>query len=322
MSANRALIVARARGLTTRGAAAPTAEGAERSFDALVAALTPAERAEDPPAGSKHPSSPAQNDGPSGEPATVLRATLQVADEQGVRLAPADLQDLLSALQATLAAREQSAGEARRAHLHHFTHELRNKIYATTLAWSVVKKRQGAEEHEAAALVDRSLAGLPVFLDAALAGLAEERRPGAGEPVAIAELVEELALEVSPDAAARKLRFEVQPVSADLVAEADRTAVSDTLAGLLRGAIRGTREGGRVSLRALPAGSRVLIEVEDESGGLAAGNARAVLASAASRSAPGAPGRAARKACGELDVRDVPGKGCIVALSLPRAARA
>jgi signal transduction histidine kinase len=75
------------------------------------------------------------------------------------------------------------------------------------------------------------------------------------------------------------------------------------------------------------AGHRVLIEVEDECGGLPEGKAEALFEPSVQRSADHSGlglgllicQRGAKAIGGTIQVRDLPGKGCVFAVELPVA---
>jgi signal transduction histidine kinase len=99
---------------------------------------------------------------------------------------------------------------------------------------------------------------------------------------------------------------------------------------LLQNAFRHTPAGGTVVLRAQARGQRLLVEVEDECGGIPEstgdlfrpfGDRRAT-----DRSGLGLGLSIARKAVrahsGDILVRNMPGKGCIFAIDVPLSAEA
>jgi len=126
----------------------------------------------------------------------------------------------------------------------------------------------------------------------------------------------------------RGLRFTVVRVDGDVAIEADRQILSSVVGNLLQNAFKFTRAEGHVSLRSSADADRVRLEVEDECGGLPPGDPRALflpfkqrgddrtglgLGLAISRRGVEASG-------GVLKVRNLPGKGCVFTIDLPRAA--
>jgi len=94
----------------------------------------------------------------------------------------------------------------------------------------------------------------------------------------------------------------------------------------LQNAFKFSREHGRVRLRPHATVDRVLIDVEDECGGLPAGQVEALFSPFKQRSVDrtglGLGLAISRTGVqmngGEIRVRDVPGTGCIFTVDLPR----
>src|SRR6202034_3986997 len=97
-------------------------------------------------------------------------------------------------------------------------------------------------------------------------------------------------------------------------------------ANLAQNALKFTRPGTTVKLGASTTTDRVLISVEDECGGLPPGRAENLLKPFTQRSHDKSGlglglaicHKAAKAMAGELHIRDLPGKGCICTLDLPK----
>jgi signal transduction histidine kinase len=108
--------------------------------------------------------------------------------------------------------------------------------------------------------------------------------------------------------------------------EADRQLLAAAVANLLQNAFEFTRPQGHVMLTTLSSKGRVLIEVEDECGGLPPGKAEELFLQfeqrGRDRSGLGLGLSISRRSVeadgGEIHVRDLPGKGCVFAIDLPR----
>jgi signal transduction histidine kinase len=107
----------------------------------------------------------------------------------------------------------------------------------------------------------------------------------------------------------------------------DRSILAAALANLLQNAFKFTPHHGQVALNVHTAEGRVLFDVEDTCGGLPPGKAEELFSPFAQRggdrSGIGLGLTICRKAAvathGELRVRDLPGKGCVFTLDLPRS---
>jgi signal transduction histidine kinase len=76
---------------------------------------------------------------------------------------------------------------------------------------------------------------------------------------------------IEPQAAAKEITLVYVPCAPDLTVLVDREKLRQILLNLLSNAIRHTPPGGRVTLSAGPAGTRVQIAVEDTGPGIPAG---------------------------------------------------
>jgi len=108
--------------------------------------------------------------------------------------------------------------------------------------------------------------------------------------------------------------------------EADRPILAAAIANLVQNAIKFTLPGTSVRLRASTTTSRVLIEVEDECGGLPAGASENLLAPFVQRGRDRTGlglglsicVKAVKMMGGKLHIRDIPGKGCVFTIDLPK----
>ena len=207
-----------------------------------------------------------------------------------------------------------------------FAHELRNLIGTATLAHAAIKRGSVGVAGATGTLLDRSLMRLRDLIDRTLievrltAGIPERR-----ERVVIADLVQEVQVAGAMEAEARNVVFTVAPVAAELVIDGDRAMLAAALANLLQNAVKFTRPDGRISLNAHAVGDRMLIEVEDECGGLPDGKEEEIfrvfgqVGSARTGLGLGLPisRRAIEANRGTLSVRTLPGRGCVFIVDLP-----
>ena len=125
--------------------------------------------------------------------------------------------------------------------------------------------------------------------------------------------------ESQPDAEARKIEVALKAPPKTFV-DADARVLRSAVTNLLRNAIKFTRSGGAVTVRAGPAA----IEIEDQCGGLDEDDEKRIFdtfrQASGDRSGFGLGLAIARQAVTahgwSLTVRNLPGKGCIFAISL------
>ena len=205
-------------------------------------------------------------------------------------------------------------------------HELRNRLNSGMLAFQAVKDGNMTLSGATGAVLGRSLEGLREILDRSLAdvrltdGLRVRR-----EAISILQLLREVQISNAMEAKARGVTFVLEPVDEKLSIEADRQMVFSAVTNLLQNAFKFTAKGGEVSLRAHAAGERVLIDIEDECGGLPQGETEALFhpfeQRGADRSGVGLGLSISRRGVeangGTLHVKNLASKGCIFTIDLP-----
>jgi len=206
-------------------------------------------------------------------------------------------------------------------------HELRNSLNTAILSFAVIKGGKVALDGATSAVLDRSLVGLRDLIDRALADV----RLSAGVPsnpdfIPVDRFIAEVQVAACLDASAKGCEFTVFPVEPGWVVQADRPMLYSAVSNLLQNAFKFTRSHSHVRLRTSATAGRVLIEVEDECGGLPVGAAEAMFAEFGQhhddRSGLGLGLSIARRAVqasgGTLSVRDRPGIGCVFTIDMPR----
>ena len=205
-------------------------------------------------------------------------------------------------------------------------HELRNHIHTALLAFEVLKSGDVGVNGTTGGVLGRSLLGLRALVEGALNDVRASRSTKA-ERFRVAELIEEIVPSARVEAHSRGATLLVRPVDGDAFIEGDPKVLAAVVSNLLQNAFKYTRTGTAVTLRVHATAARVLIEVEDECGGLGGGNAHELFRPFEQRHADRtglglglAFGRwGAQMSNGRLYPRNLPGKGCIFILDLPRA---
>ncbi|MEX2494537.1 MAG: HAMP domain-containing sensor histidine kinase [Woeseia sp.] len=205
-------------------------------------------------------------------------------------------------------------------------HELRNYLQTATVVLAAMRAGNVGSAGAAAAVLDRSMAGMHKLIDRSLSDVRtmadlHARR----QTIAVADLIAEVQLFASLEAEARECAFVVEPVDASLEIRVHRELMLSALGNLLQNAFKFTRCHTRVVLKAFEAGDRVLIEVEDSCGGLPAGDVDELFQPFAQKGQDKSGVGLGLAICrrnvevngGTLGVRDVPGSGCIFTIELP-----
>ena len=210
-------------------------------------------------------------------------------------------------------------------------HELRNHLNSAMLAFSAIKGSNATVGGATGAVLGNSLIGLRDLIDRSLAevrltGGLEVRR----ELISIRDLLDELRISAGMEAKAKNVTFTVNDTDPTLKIDADRQMVSAAISNLLQNAFKFTHSGGHVSLTARSAGDRLLIEVEDQCGGLPPGRSEGLFQPFTQRSGDRSGlglglsivRRGVEANGGKVRVQDLPGKGCVFTIELARLAAA
>jgi signal transduction histidine kinase len=207
-------------------------------------------------------------------------------------------------------------------------HELRNALSAALIAQGMIAKGIVGTGGSTNALLERNLRRMRDILDRSFTEVRmhSEKAP-LREPVRLIKVVEEVEATAREEARLRGLSIKVE-VPGDLAADGDRNYLISAVANLVQNAIKYSKPGGTICVRGRDTADAVVLEVEDSCGGLPKGKAEALFQpftqKGKDRSGLGLGLTISRQAVelngGKLSVRDLPGKGCVFAIELPKKA--
>ena len=207
-------------------------------------------------------------------------------------------------------------------------HELRDTLNTALLAFHALKRGTVAINGSTGAILARTLMSLREVIDRTLS----EVRLAAGNQirarVAVVTFIDEITSSGILHSEDRHIQFTVEPIDPALSIDADPQLLTSAVMNVLHNAFKNTPSGGRVVLRARAEHGRLLIETEDQCGGIPQGNGdlfqRFGDRRGSDRSGLGLGLSIARKAVrahgGEISVRNMPGKGCVFVIDVPLAA--
>ena len=268
----------------------------------------------------------------------VCQSITELAMEMGAPIGTDDFRLLNACLDDAMAGavtqygreRQQSTidGESARENerLGFFAHELRNLIQTALVAFEVVKSGNVGVAGSTGTVLQRSLLGARDLIGRSLAEVRLTQGIQNRKPFLVTELIEELAPSATLLADATGITLTVLPVDGAVIIEADRHVLAAAVTNLLQNAFKFTRPRTTVTLRVRASAERVSIEVEDECGGLPAGNSGDLFRPFEQRSTDRtglglglAFSRWAAEANhGRISTRNLPDKGCVFAIDLPR----
>ncbi len=223
-----------------------------------------------------------------------------------------------------MAIQQSSAANER---LGFLAHELRNSLQIAMVAFRALETGPLGIGGSTGALLKKSLVALSTLVNRSLA----EVRSAAGETrrnqlFSLASFVAEARNIAALDASERGSTLVVLPVDPQLAIKGDRGQLLAALLNLLQNALKFTRPHTEVTLKAYAVDNHVFLDVEDHCGGLAPGISEGMFMPFAQagtdKSGLGLGLSIARKSAeadgGTVRVRDRPGIGCVLTLSLPR----
>ena len=270
------------------------------------------------------------------EYAAARRAVTELALELGTPLAAGDVHILDRRLDeaAAHAVTEYAAWEARAVgertaeRMGFFAHEMGRLVTSATLAFEALQSSRVGVGGSTGALLERNLARLRHLAARSLAEVRLDAGLHHREHVPLSDLVEEAGAAAALEAGARGFQLTVAPVEPGVVVEADRHLMAAALANLLQNAFKFSRSRGHIVLSTDTArpDDRVLIEVEDECGGLLPEVVQSLFRPfqqrTSNRSGLGLGLAIARESVeisgGSIRARSLPDQGCVFTIELPR----
>jgi signal transduction histidine kinase len=208
-----------------------------------------------------------------------------------------------------------------------FTHELRNLTHTAIVAFDVLQTGNVGVGGSTGAVLRRSLAGLTTLIDKSLAEVRLTRGVQHPEVFSVSEFIEEVAATGALDATANGITLSV-PATEDVCIEADRRSIAAVMQNLLQNAFKFTRPHSTVTLHVRSTTDRVLIEVEDECGGLPVRDTTELFDAFEQRSADRSGLGLGLAFCrwavqankGVISAHTVSDKGCVFTVDLPRCS--
>jgi len=207
-----------------------------------------------------------------------------------------------------------------------FAHEIRNLLNTALLAFEALKTGNVGVGGSTGTVLHRSLMGACALTGHSLAEIRLAQGVHNPEQFPIARFIDELALAATMEANARGIPLRVMSVEDGVVIEADRQVLTAVVMNLLQNAFKFTRAGTTVVLRVGTSAERVLIEVEDECGGLPNGSVselfRPFEQRGADRTGLGLGLAFSRRGVeannGRIYARNLSHRGCVFTVDLPR----
>ena len=206
-------------------------------------------------------------------------------------------------------------------------HELRNSLQSASIALEMIEGGSFGARSNTGGVLQNSLQRMAELIDTALTEVRMRIEPAVRlEKTPVFEIMSEVGMTSGFQARSRNLTLQMQGFS-NLEVIADKQLVVSALANLVQNALKFTPAGGLVQVRARKNRDRVLIEVEDQCGGLSHSTMedmfKPFVQKSADRTGVGLGLTISRRAVelskGMLRVENLPGEGCIFVIDLPEA---
>ena len=219
------------------------------------------------------------------------------------------------------------AEEAER--LGHAAHELRDILNTGILAFHMLKRGTVAINGSTGEVLGRCLMSLRDVVDSTLSEVRLATGTSRSQRVSVAGFLDEIAASGVLHAEYRHVQFTVEPAEAGLSVDGDPQLLTSAVMNLVHNAFKNTPAGGHVRLRAHAREGQLIVEVEDQCGGIpeAKGDLFEPFGDrqGSDRTGLGLGLSIARKAMrahqGDIVVRNMPGKGCVFRIELPLTAK-
>jgi|GEM_PF-2791143 len=206
-------------------------------------------------------------------------------------------------------------------------HELRNALGTIASAHRLMQRGVVGFQGSTSQVMAEAIKRMQGIIDRSLAEVRLQGEPKIeNRRFRLIDIIGEVETTAALDLNERSITI-LMEVSPELVLEGDRHLLLSAISNLVQNAIKFTKPNTTVTLRARAVDDRILVEVEDECGGLPEGKIEELFQpfsqKNSDRSGVGLGLSISRRAIvlnkGSLSATDLPGKGCIFTINLPRA---
>jgi signal transduction histidine kinase len=259
----------------------------------------------------------------------ISDAVGEVGERAGMCFAAADYRTFNQCLDASVA-RAIESFERARADSEQFStrfvgslaHELRNELSAAGMAYRSIRNGAIGVQSRTGGVLGRSLQRMENLISQALIAVQlESGKLFDVRDISLPDLLEDLQAAAFPP---RQITLSVES-ERPLVVLADEQILRSAIGNLVQNALKFTHSGGQVVIRARHEADAIVVEVEDECGGLNPGDEERLfkpfVQASENRTGLGLGLSITRDAVhaqgGEIAVRNLPGRGCVFTIRLP-----
>jgi hypothetical protein len=196
------------------------------------------------------------------------------------------------------------------------------------MAFEILKTGDVGVKGSTGNVLNRSLMGLRALVGRSLAEVRMTHGIHTLERFLVCDFISDIAPSAKIEAQVRGITLAVEPIDNDATIEGDRQILAAVVVNLLQNAFKFTKPSTTVTLSVGTSAERVCIEVHDECGGLVGGNVNDLFRPFEQRNTDRTGLGLGLAFCrwgvdannGRLYTRNLPGKGCVFTVDLPRVA--
>lgn len=264
---------------------------------------------------------------------SMCQSITELANRKNIIITPGEFHDLNRCLDVAIAGAvtefqsQKNTREVDREvkHLGFLAHELRNALGTVTMSLDIIREGAVGFSGSTGHVLDRGLKRIEQLIDRSLTEVRLRVDPKVHfESVNLLNLVDQIVVAAGIEARAKKQVLEIQ-IDSGLNFTADQPLIYSAISNLIQNAIKYTHPGGKIVVRGFPEAESIVLEVEDECGGLADKKVdlfKPFEQQNENREGLGLGLTIAKKAVklnrGSIEVSDIPGKGCIFKIKIPR----
>lgn len=262
----------------------------------------------------------------------MCQSITEYATEKNAKITAAEFHDLNRCLDAAIAGAvtefqalrntQESSREVE--HLGFLAHELRNALGTVTMSLEIIKDGTVGFKGSVGKVLDRGLLRIGELIDRSLTEVRLRVDPKVyTDHIDLLQLVDQIVVTANIEARQKNQTLEIA-IDANLTIEADQQLIYSAVSNLVQNALKYTHTGGLIQIRGKILDENIIVEVEDECGGL--NDATVDLFKPFKQQNENRKGlglgltiaqRAIVLSNGSIEVQNLPKKGCIFRISLP-----
>lgn len=263
---------------------------------------------------------------------TLCQAIKEIASEKHLPITADEFKDLNHCLDMAIAgaitgyelSHKNHEQKAELERLGFLAHELRNALSSVNISLQLIKRGTVGFDGTTGKVLGNSLKRIEEIIDRSLTEVRLRMDPSVRfEKAFLLQVVDQIVMTADIEAKTKNQKIEIR-IDPKLIIEADQHLFYSAISNIIQNAIKYTHVGGTIQIRANAINDQIVIEVEDECGGLSKPPEdlfKPFEQHDKNRMGIGLGLTIAQRAImlnqGKIQVTNIPGKGCVFQISLP-----